>query len=371
MNAQVTWYISGMPKFKETNFTAFADNMDLRTAKPIAENALLFSLQSRDWGQTMPYYPSPLGTAECMNDLHMQYTTLIEHSLKYDKLKQYKTVMIPSASCLSDKQIEELLKYAKSGGRLYLTAHAGVFNEIGDPRKIWPFAKALGLKNPLPMHFVRGGELQLAGSDKKVTAKTRFIKILQDKSGNSKTILTLTDSRKNKYTVGVESNYGKGKIFYISGQLANANMEPEITILRKWKFARNSELFELFAKVLKKATTESEEFVPVNIPEKVLCTIYRQPDENNTATMVHLLNATAVDLNPGQTVPKTAPNPAFPGLKEDIKFRIKLPEFKQAYAASPDFVGHKPVNYKKLTDNWYEVTVPANLLECYSIIWFR
>ena len=122
MNAQVTWYISGRPQSKEANYTAFADNMDLRTARPAAENAILFSMQSRDWGQRMPYYPDPLGTAECMNDLHMQYTTLIEPSLKYDKLKHYKTVMVPSASCLSDEQVKELLKYVRYGGRLFISA---------------------------------------------------------------------------------------------------------------------------------------------------------------------------------------------------------------------------------------------------------
>lgn len=370
MNGQVTWYISGIPEGK-VNFTAFADNMDLRLARPAAETAILFSIQSRDWGQTMPYYPSPLGTAECMNDLHMQYTTLLDPCLKYEKLKQYKTVMIPSASCLSDQQINELLKYVRNGGRLFVSAHAGMFDAIGNPRKVWPFAEPLGLSNPVPMSFVNSGTLHLTGTDTKVNTNLRFIRIRPDKGSKSETILTLTDKAGREFIVGVKNNYGKGRIFYISGQLANVNMEPERTVSQKWTFAKNRPMFELFAAVLKQATGDAEAFIPLDVPEKVLCTVYRQQQNGRTATIVHLLNATGTDLKPGQIVPKIAPTPAFPELKNDIKFKVKLPGFQEAYAASPEFAGHQPVIVKQLTDNWYEVTVPRRLLKCYSTIWFR
>ena len=366
MNAQVTWYISGRPQSKEANYTAFADNMDLRTARPAAENAILFSMQSRDWGQRMPYYPDPLGTAECMNDLHMQYTTLIEPSLKYDKLKHYKTVMVPSASCLSDEQVKELLKYVRYGGRLFISAHAGMLDGIGNARKVWPFAKPLGISNPLPMEFVKGGKLEVTGG-RQAETKQRFIRIQPLKGSKSKTFMTLN----GKLPVGVESDYGKGKIFYVSGQLGNTNMSPEITVFRQWRFVENRPMFELYADVLNKVTGKAENFTAINIPEKVLCTVYRQPENGKAATAVHLLNATSVDMKRGETVPKTAPKPAFPALKQDIKFKVKLAEMSKAYAASPDFDGHKPVKIQKLSAGWYEVTVPKQLLKCYTVIWFK
>jgi hypothetical protein len=364
MNAQVTWYISGTPKAGKTNFTAFADNMDLRKAKPMAETALLFSMQSRDWGQSMAYYPDPLGTAECMNDLHMQYTTLIEPCLKYEKLKQYKTVMIPSASCLSDEQINELLKYARYGGKLYLTAHAGMFDQIGNPRKVWPFAKPLGLRNPLPIRFIKGGNLKLAGSKQTVVSKQRFIQVHTVRNSNAKTFMTLTDKLGRKFSAGIETPYGKGKIFYLAGQIGSVNMENEMTVRRKWRYEQNRPVFELFASILGKVTDADKTFIPVSIPEKVPCTVYQQ----DNSTFVHLLNVTAVNMRKGELVPLAPPSPTFPELKNDLQFKIKLPGVKNAYAASPDFSGHKPVKVEKLANGWYQITLPKALLKCYTVI---
>ncbi len=364
MNAQVTWYISGAPESGKTRFTAFSDNMDLREAKPMAETALLFSLQSRDWGQRMAYYPDPLGTAECMNDLHIQYTTLIEPSLNFAKLKNYKTVMIPSASCLSDSQIDELLKYVRYGGKLYLSAHAGMFDQIGNPRKIWPFAKPLGLANPLPLRFVTGGQLELTESHCGYETKQRFVQIHPFKNSQAKVFMTLQDKLGRKFSTGIVTSYGKGKIFYVSGQLGSVNMENEMTVKRKWRYEPNQQAFVLYAKILGMMTDSDRSFAPVDIPDKVPCTVYRQ----GKTIFVNLLNATGVSMRKGEIVPSTSPSPAFPKLQKDIQFKIKLPGLKNVFAASPDFTGRKPLKVEKLSEGWYQITLPGTLLKCYTVV---
>jgi hypothetical protein len=338
--------------------------MDLRVTKPMAETALLFSLQSRDWGQRMAYYPDPLGTAECMNDLHIQYTTLIEPSLNFAKLKNYKTVMIPSASCLSDSQIEELLEYVRYGGKLYLSAHAGMFDQIGNPRKVWPFAKPLGLANPLPLRFVTGGKLELTERNCGYETKQRFIQIHQFKNSRAKVFMTLKDKLGRKFSTGVVTSYGKGKIFYVSGQLGSVNMENEMTVKRKWRYEPNRQAFALYANILGMMTDSDRSFIPVNIPEKVPCTVYRQ----GKAVFVNLLNATGVSMRKGEIVPATPPSPAFPKLQKDIQFKVKLPDLKNVFAASPDFTGRKPLKVEKLSEGWYQIILPGALLKCYTVV---
>ncbi|MCC7300885.1 MAG: beta-galactosidase trimerization domain-containing protein, partial [Verrucomicrobia bacterium] len=245
MNNQATWFMEEIsPKDDVPDFTAFTGNMDRRLAAPAAETAILFSTQSRDWAKMLPYYVDPFGFCQTMNDLHRQYTVLIEPSLNQEKLRQYQTLIAPSASSLSDAQIAEMLTFAENGGTLVLTAHAGMFDEMGNAREIWPFAKALGIANPIPTKSLSGGTLKLSGGNSQTETQSVFFK-LTPSGEKTKALATL-----NGETVGVETPYGKGRIFYISGQIGRLNMEDERTYTQKWTFTWDQSAYELQKEVL-------------------------------------------------------------------------------------------------------------------------
>ncbi len=372
MNNQGTWLMNDIPKNASTpDFTAFKENMNRQIAKPISPIAMLFSTQSRDWSQIETYYLDPFGFGETMNDLHYQYTSLIESSLKLDKLKQHKTVLIPDALCLSDAQIDILLQFADQGGKLLLTARTGMFDVIGNHRTVWPFAKQLGIENPLPVKFIKGGILNLNIGGEPLENKLSFVEISLDGTKEVTEFMTLQASDGRKYPVGISVPYGDGSISYISSQIGHLNVEDERTYEQKWIFEWNQAAFEFQRALLKQFLGNSSTFEAINIPHKVLTTVYSQTQAGKKYTLVHLLNATGSNMQKGQIIPKGVPDPAFPELSQDVKFKIKLSGLKNAYIVSLDFSGRELVKTLHLANGWYEVTVPKKLLKCYSIVWLE
>ncbi len=370
MNEQSTWFMNDIPKNENTpDYTTFGDNMNRQTAKPEAPVAMLFSTQSRDWSQDETYYIDPFGLGESMTDLHYQYTTLIETSLRQNKLKQYKTLLVPDAICLGDEEIHTLLQYAEAGGHLVLTSRSGMFDAIGNARKSWPFAKTLGVKSPRPAELMEGGVLQLAGSRERLNTSLPFIRIVPDGTKKTHVFMTLQSPGGREYPAGISVACGRGSVSYISGRIGSLNEEDEKTYKQEWTFEWNREAYEfqkaLFGRILNAGRT----FEPVDIPRKVFVTVYRQPEGNSNYLLVHLLNATGSKMKKGQIVPKGVEGTAFPALERDIRFRVKVAGLKDAYIVSPDFSGHKTVQTRAMDGGWVEVTVPKEHLKCYSIVW--
>ncbi len=372
MNAQSTWFMNDIPKNANTpDFTTFKDNMNKQVAKPDASIAMLFSTQSRDWSQDENYYLDPFGFGESMTDLHYQYTTLIERSLKPDKLKQYKTVLVPDAMCLSDKQIDVLLRFADQGGHLILTARAGMYDAIGNKRKEWPFARPLGLKDPLPVASFDGGMLYLEKSDSRLNTQLSFIKIVPDSTKKIREFMTIRTPGGQKYPAGISVRCGLGTVSYISGRIGSLNEEDEKTYKQEWTFEWDQKAFEFQRVLYNLLLVRGSTFEPVDIPRKVFVTVYKQREGNRVFTLVHLLNATGSNMQKGQIVPKGVEGEAFPELSKDLKFRIKSSGVKKAFATSPDFPGHVSLPVRPVEDGWQEITVPKQLLKCYSIIWIE
>jgi hypothetical protein len=114
------------------------------------------------------------------------------------------------------------------------------------------------------------------------------------------------------------------------------------------------------------------QFTPVQFPERVLASVYRQTADGKTSTMVHLLNAGGSPVALGATVPGVPPSkPAWPEMKQDIIFDITLSELKDAYIVSPDWQGRKKISFQTLPDKRYRITVSKDLLKCYSIIYLE
>ncbi len=372
MNSQSTWFMNDIPRNTNTpDFTTFEDNMNRQSAKPDAPIAMLFSTQSRDWSGDDNYYLDPFGFGESMSDLHYQYTTLIEKSLVPDKLKDYKTVLVPDALCLSDEQVDVLLRFAHNGGHLIVTYRTGIYDAIGNRRKTWPFAKALGMKSPLPEQSIDGGVLHLINTGQRLNTLLPFMQIISDGTVKGKTFMTLKTNKGREYEAGRSVSYGRGFLSYISGPIGSLNEEDEKSYKQVWTFQWNQQAYEFQKVLFRRLLDNGSTFEPVEIPRKVFVTVYKQPEGNKNFTLVHLLNATGSGMQKGQIVPKGIQGDAFPELQTDIKFRIKSANVNDVYIASPDFPGHKRVNVRAAKKGWFEITVPGQWLKCYSIVWIE
>ena len=103
-----------------------------------ARIAVLYSYPSQKWEYPHPRFkPSIYGISNLLLDTHFQFDVLfsgddnwIEDKLCLDELKRYQVVILPDTPFLTDNQVDMLLAYLKSGGRIIGFGEIGTFNEV-------------------------------------------------------------------------------------------------------------------------------------------------------------------------------------------------------------------------------------------------
>lgn len=373
MNEQVTWMMAGREN-NDNPFTSFKDNMDLRIAKPVADIAVLFPTQSIDWAQYMAVAPDVMGNSQTMSDRHIMHDFFMERSLTTEYLAKYRVVMLNCSCCLSNTQLETLFAYVKQGGTLYMTTTTGLLDEMGNNRQDWPLAKMLGITlYGNKVSFLTKPLIRYPGQES-VKYNSSVVRIVLDKSNPPEVLAEVVDANgKVIQPLAVEKKYGKGRFIYCAAALGAANHETEISYGGKWVYVMDKPVDAFNGKMLDLVIGRPElQFTPAQFPERVLASVYRQTADGRTLTMVHLLNAGGSPVALGAIVPAVPPSkPAWPALKQDIVFDIELPELKDAYIVSPDWPGRKKVTFQALPGKRYRITVPKDMLKCYSIVYLE
>ena len=290
-------------------------------ATPVAEIALLFSATSRNWNKGLSVKGDLLGTAQALEAMHIPYVVIPDASLDGEALKPFKVLFIGASHCLSDSQVAAVRGFAERGGTVRLSTLAAAYDEFGEKRAKWPFADVFGF------------EPRIDKASREVVSRP----------------------------------CGKGRMI--------------------WSPAPRGEKFELVSLVtgttLSYAATPEEEaefrdevagwakdakWWDVSAPDKVYTSVWRERDG---AVAVHFLNATGVNNNAGEKIVDAAPNPAFPTIKEDIRFAVPANGAASAAATSPEFKGERELKAKLLPDGRTEVVVPKELLGAYLFVRIR
>jgi len=105
-----------------------------------------------------------------------------------------------------------------------------------------------------------------------------------------------------------------------------------------------------------------------HIPDFVYTSLWR---ERNGDTLVHFLNSTGTNIKYGDVMPDATPEPAFPPLKEDIRFALPARAGVRVTASSPDFAGEVELETRRTGDGLLAVSLPKNLLKAYTIVRIR
>ena len=101
-------------------------------------------------------------------------------------------------------------------------------------------------------------------------------------------------------------------------------------------------------------------------PDQVYTSLWR---EKSGDVVIHFCNATGVPLPEcGQKIPLAAPDPAFPPLEEDIVFTVPLADVKAVTAASPDFAGVRPLEFRSHPSGRTTVRLPRECLSAYTLV---
>ena len=116
-----------------------------------AELAILVSRQTRDHSPV--YRPRPddiyrkalysrviQDHAFALTEMKIPYDIITERDLlEPQATAKYKTLLVPDAGCLSDRQVAALRRFVRSGGKLITTENTGVFDALGRRRARAPF----------------------------------------------------------------------------------------------------------------------------------------------------------------------------------------------------------------------------------------
>jgi hypothetical protein len=345
--------------------------MDKVSAKPVCAIAMVFSNSSRDWGQDTEYCAELYGISQILTDNHIQHTIISESSLKLDKLKSYRVVILPNMSCISDHQVAQIKRYVEDGGRVLVTGKTGFADEIGQKRSKWAFADMFGQAEIMMNTNEYSNVVLRSDSNLPAEFSGKFAGFSLRKSDAGEIFLNCFDkNHKLLGPAGISRQFGNGRLFYCSPPLGAINYQTNFDTSSKFEFEMNIPCKEVLMDVFKNAFGDSQlAFKPVSIPQGVFITVYDQNVTGRQSRLVHFLNGTGVTIHKGDIVPTSKSKPAFPLLKNDVVFEIALPALTQCYAVSPDYSGHKPILTDKISPTRYRIIVPRECLESYTIVY--
>jgi len=316
----------------------------------------------------MSQIPDLVGTSECLSDVHLQHDFLLEDDLTAERLCRYRLLVLPSCSCLSVEQVQQIERYVLQGGRLLVSGHTSLYSEDGFGGENFQLAAVMGVDyagrlTTAPLEFqLRGGQ-QVRCPDKTVQVRLRegaeMLGELRDEKGR---------------VLGpaiVVNQYGRGVCFYSAPRLAAMNFQPEMTIKRKWTYSQNSAALQLFVELVHRAMADGPVLRAIHLPEKVLVSLYCQERDGQKQWIVHLLNATGVRLELGQAVPSRKSLPAFPSLQGDLVFDLRHKGPCQGHIASPDYAGRRPVRVIDAGDGYQRISVAKEDLKAYAIVYLE
>ncbi len=134
---------------------------------------------------------------------------------------------------------------------------------------------------------------------------------------------------------------------------------------RVWKFDPDCAAEADFRAKLAEMVKGASVWETRGIPDRVYTTLWR---ETNGDLIVHFLNATGTNIKPGETMTPKSPDPAYPGLSEDIAFRIPATGVREVTASSPDFYGVRKLEFSTRKEGFVSVRLPKELLKAYTVV---
>ncbi len=370
MNRQTTW-MGAIPGVDMKHFLEWPFRVRTEAARSVADVAVLFSSTSRDFAKKFPAISGGLGMSQIMTDVHMQHDVLLEADVRPERLARYKLVVLPSVACTSAVQAAALRQYVERGGTLLVSGNTSLQDENGTFRKTFGLAGLLGLDMDPQNAMIKGEHTFRWRQDKTSVPVPNYAFRVTPRTDARSEILA--DIVRNGKVVGpalTVNRIGKGACFYLASPLGILNREAETTPGGKWTFQRNRPAADLLLKIIRDAVPDGFDVQAVSVPERVFLSVHSQAGENGEEILIHLLNLTGSGrLKPGQTVSKSTPKNAFPALKEDLVFDLRLGEIAAARILSPDYGGARPVALEARAGGATRVTVEAGDLKAYAIVY--
>ncbi|MBO5924361.1 MAG: beta-galactosidase trimerization domain-containing protein, partial [Lentisphaeria bacterium] len=372
LNAQQTWETRFIPcPAGEVNFRTFTvdkGNMDLTKAKSAAKTALLFSETSRNMAGSFPaagaYRREIFGTAQMLEQLHIDYDMISEEDLTAEKLAKYSVLVLGNSPYLSDKYLAVIMDFMKNGGTVSASYMTGICNEFGKLRTNDLAGTIFGWKGSAK--GPAGAEIAAIAIDGKTGVKPlRSIQFRRMPSLPVKDSEAAFVTKANrKLPAVISKKVGKGKFVYYPGMYGSGNCSNYLMVGSKHTFQPDLALEKFQKKLLSDLLDNTRTWQADNLPEEVFSASYTQDNK----FVVHFLNAVNSMPEVGKVVGYYLDKTAFPKLDT---FTVTVPfKVKKAYAVSPEFSGSKALNVE-VKNSASKVTVPGGLFKVYSLIYLE
>ena len=371
MNRQTSW-LSMIEGENMGRYLDWPGRMQCRTATSVADVAVLFSAQSRDFTRMFSPSADPIGVSQCLTDAHVQHDFILDEDL-FDKgrLHQYKLLILASTGCLSRRQVQTIRAYVREGGALLTTTNTGLLDERGFVQENFQLADVMGV-DCVKASAIRGPHTMRFRSDSSTLVYPQAT--LRVKSRDGADVLADILSKKGDPVrpVLVRNNYGKGQCVYLPVALGALNYEVEWGTGRKMTFEKNRELADLLIRLVRETASAPFDVQPVAIPEGVMMSVCRENADDQSQLLIHLLNGTGTGIAKGEAMPahKDWPKhgPPFPALQADVVVDIRAIGATKGRVTSPDFSGKRPVSITPGEDGLFRVTIKAADLSAYSLV---
>jgi len=362
MNRQVSW-MDTIDGEDMTRYIGWPGKMDTEAARGLCDIAVVFSRTCCNYNRSTSHTANVLGCAETLSDAHLQYDVILDLDLTSETLRRYRLVILPSVECLSAKQVGALEAYVREGGALLISSLTSQCDENGTLLDDFQLARLAGVhrtkrsyKKPLRIQYGDGDPFPVDVALFGVTVDEGTNILARAAKGDKKPDLPAL----------VHKRTGKGQCFFTPLSIGALNYEPELTVGKEYAFTPNVPARDMFLDVVRRATRTPLAFEPVDIPRQVLVTAYRVPD----GYAVHFLNATGVQLKPGDTIPNAKKGQPFPAIDAPLVFDLRVPEISKARAVSPDYPDSHPVQVET-RGQAFRVTVPPHAVKAYTIVYLK
>ena len=305
-----------------------------------ANIAVLYSLQSRDSMRTHGFWsseehglaPDYRGWCEAMLRANIPFHVIVEDQLTPAGLAPYKVLILPSATCLSDKQCVEISSWTAAGGSLIATADCAMYDAAGEHRSQSGLSGVLGVDIGRELScygpVVVPDEDVFAGCGGEIDEPNRLRYACMPHEGTMSFGLV----EKGRETPAmVRHPLGRGDSVYLAFRLGAAAWTrvkesdpsfPDPTHYL-WLGPKTPAAANVILNLVAPAAPNLPLVVGPKAPRGLIVTLHKLSDGRR---IVHALNATAAVIEPVQPfVPIPKHYAAFPPISTDTRITLREP----------------------------------------------
>jgi len=251
-------------EFIATVFREVKKRVDYMDGETVKYLAMHWSGRTRDFHHPSPdhyksaatYFKTIQGTYEILNQSHLLLDVVFDEQLTDAYLAPYKVLFLSDSACLSDEQCDAIRRFVHDGGTLFATHETSLHDEWGQKRDDFQLGDVLGIKYEGPVNDGAAHGIIYVPQDKELIRRFGYVSCFEAEesrfsirsSENTEILFTkssITGKRqidgfdpKVDYDSGEPGvtlhHFGKGKAFYISGDIGQGFARNPYPPLKRW-----------------------------------------------------------------------------------------------------------------------------------------